>query len=145
MQPLLLRSPLEDRHGAPTLPPPPRRGGPVFESYQKAVRCDVSVLDLGPVFGAAQLVDLVLPVCWARGRAAMEVVLNDGSVDQLKCLERAAECHRKASTAISPAARSRFQDAASLWLSLADSYALSDRSPSSTLAQQETRRKAKAA
>jgi hypothetical protein len=75
----------------------------------------------------------------------MEIVLNDASVDQLKCLERAAECHRKAGTAISPAARSRFQDAASHWLSLADSYALSDRSPSSSLAQQATRRKAKAA
>src|ERR1700704_5843141 len=50
------------------------------------------------------------------GRATMGVVLNDGSVDQLKCLERAAECHRKATTAISPAARSRFQDAASQWL-----------------------------
>jgi hypothetical protein len=71
--------------------------------------------------------------------------MNDGSVDQLKCLERAAECHRKAGTAISAAARSKFQDAASHWLSLADSYALSEQSLSSTLAQQETRRKAKAA
>jgi hypothetical protein len=61
--------------------------------------------------------------------------LNDSSVDQLKCLERAAECHRKAATAISPAARSRFQDAASQWLSLADSYDPSDRSASSTFTQ----------
>jgi hypothetical protein len=65
----------------------------------------------------------------------MRSVLNDGSVDQLKCLERAAECHRKAATAISPAARSRFLDAASQWLSLADSYAVSDQSPSSTFSQ----------
>jgi hypothetical protein len=65
----------------------------------------------------------------------MGVVLNDGSIDQLKCLERAAECHRKAITAISPAARSRFLDAASQWLSIADSYAVSDRSPSSTFTQ----------
>lgn len=70
-----------------------------------------------------------------RMRAAMGVVLNDGSADQLKFLERAAECHRKAATAISPAARSRFLDAASQWLSLADSYALSDRSASSTFTQ----------
>ena len=64
-----------------------------------------------------------------------DFVLNDASVDQLKCLERAAICHRKATAAISPAARSRFQDAASQWLSLADSYALSDRSPLSTFKQ----------
>jgi len=67
--------------------------------------------------------------------ATMGVALNDGSVDQLKCLERAAACHRKAATAISPAARSRFQDAAKHWLSLADSYAFSDRGPSSTFKQ----------
>jgi hypothetical protein len=67
-----------------------------------------------------------------RKRATMGTVLNDGSVDQLKCLERAAECHRKAATAISPAARSKFLDAARQWLSLADSYALSDQSASST-------------
>jgi hypothetical protein len=58
-----------------------------------------------------------------------EFVLSDGSADQLKCLERAAVCHRKAAAAISPVARSRFQDAAIHWLSLADSYSRSDRSP----------------
>ena len=64
-----------------------------------------------------------------------EFVLSDASVDQLKCLERAAACHRKAANAISPAARSRFSDAAYQWLSLADSYDLSQRSPSSALTQ----------
>jgi hypothetical protein len=78
-------------------------------------------------------------------RDGWEFVLNTGAVDQLKCLERAAVCHGKAAAAISPAARSRFQDAASHWLSLADSYALSDRSPSSTLTQQGTRGTVKAA
>ena len=123
-----------------THPTPPAPWRSCIESYQKAVRCDVSVLDLGPVFGAAQLVDLVLPVCWARGRTICfhvelitrletrhdGAVLNDASVDQLKCLERAASATAKPGTAISPAARSRFQDAASHWLSLADSYALSE-------------------
>jgi hypothetical protein len=61
--------------------------------------------------------------------------LNNGSVDQLKCLERAAVCHRKAEAAVSTAARSRFLDATSQWLSLADSYAVSDRSASSAFAQ----------
>ena len=61
-------------------------------------------------------------------RRDWEFVLNSGSVDQLKCLERAAVCHRKAAAAVSPAARSRFQDAEIHWLSLADSYGRSDRS-----------------
>jgi len=66
------------------------------------------------------------------GRDNWEFVLNDGFIDQLNCLERAAVCHRKAVTAVSLAARSRFQDAANHWLSLADSYALSERGSSST-------------
>ena len=60
-------------------------------------------------------------------RDSWEFVLNNGSVDQLKRLERAAVCHRKAAVAVSPVARSRFQDATVLWLSLADSYDRSGR------------------
>jgi hypothetical protein len=51
------------------------------------------------------------------------VVLEQIGSRHLEYLERAAECRRRADTAISTAARKNFLEAESHWLAVADTYA----------------------